>query len=1017
MASGEESNENINDYKSKGEQESYPCLFDTKIGKHEAGKILAPQDEYVEFDRDILGPSEKMLSEKIKTYWQDPLKLIQKKEKLKRKAIVKMSHEKPGLVDQSNKHKIKYIVDLNGRTSKQRYPQKFRYKKAPKKVTLGKQSYIERSILTERYYSLKFPSFCQKIDVLDKNYVISDKATVPKFDLVVNTSTEEESIKICRRIANLNKKVNDQPNDIASWLKLVDMQQEKLGKNMTTKSVADSQLAVLDAAINRNPKSEELLIRRLYIVHNVSDSNSLRSALDRIVFSFPNKISFWTIYFQYNQADFNKLSIKHILDLYIKALKKVESLKSLAVRPSQRLADPMGSEFQLKLYCQLCVYLLGTDHQEKLISLLQMVVEYNFSQHPNHMLNKFNDSDLLLYLESFWDSDMPKIGGKGARGFANFIKSGTEHKTIINESRVDIFKDIFLKPPRPNETQLHQYETQLYHSFSCKEKAWLAMEHLRSNRDVLPAKSNRDVEDMERIVLFDDVKSLVFKIDYSLHFEMSLLFLLVLGVPVPSKFCPVIGEILKDCLLFSDTVLQLPDSLIHFVNFFGSNLILSRKLSPIWLYFKCDDPSSNLFPDPNTLELIRNLFTSFISYIYFNDEQIRMLSFIWLQYEVLIATTYPSEYNNYEFVLKFSKILLSLPENRQFLTLWMLYSFCLLYAGKAEQYQKIVLKLIDSTKSAIMDPDYGTLITSFAQSAILNDLLNSLDRKLIVGLLHDFTSQTLEVTYESCFDINNALFSRISCVTRDSLIGCFHLIFCQFFEAVLTHNFSTAISNLIKWIEYCSKNCLISGLSRDLKCYPFKQRVYDNNSQIYQLCQLLSERFSEIIWHPAMYQHVNYDSFRNIVYLCVVMFPNSVRVLQWFYRYLQNEPTYIAFRPCFNYILSNCNVSTNSNISSWIFNIYTEISYIEKVSRSIGGEFLKESSSSYRLRCQFEKMCSDPNTMFRPLIWRIYMRILELYMDCVYFEILDSRSINDMMVEKGIRVRLPIDELEIIYNS
>ncbi|KAF1743136.1 hypothetical protein MXB_1173 [Myxobolus squamalis] len=751
------------------------------------------------------------------------------------------------------------------------------------------------------------------------------------------------------KIADLNKKVNENPSDINSWLELVELQREKLGLNCSDKILAECQMAVLSKAITRNPKSEDLLLRELYITHNVSDSNSLREALDKIVFNFPNKITFWLMLIFHTSV--------------------------------------------LLTFLTLARYLLGTDNFEKLIALFQILLEYNLAQTIDTELEKMKPDACLLYLETFWDSETMKIGEKGALGFSHFFSKNKKpnQASIFSSERISVFNDILVDIV-PDENFYTDIEANIVRNINGVDTGWLAIETYRSSYQMLPLKTNQDVDDNERIILFDDVSSFVFKLDKCVHFELCLLFLLLLGVPIPHKLVPILNQDLADGLIISDFVLQFPQLLSQFETILGGyNLYMRKVLSPIWLHFGCDNPTSTVPIDISCLKFIRNLFVQLLSLTNFNNVQRQSLSIIWLQFEILIALTSPSNENrNFEKVLNLSKKLLELEENRNYPAIWILYSFCLIYYGETKQYIQTMLKLIKFYNSLPSNTENneikGILIRFLVENVFLNDLFDTMDKNQAIDLIRSHIEKILKINYTSPLDINKSIIQMMSNINETNLMQFSNIIICQFLHTLLCFNPNIAISNFIKWIEYCSKRCQIEdSLSIDLKSYSYLTIKYDVKSSFYLLCRLISEHFSLIVCHPRMYSHIDHCKLNEIIHVCICMFPLSISLHQWFYRYNQTVSMANSFRLYFDHAqVSFLETTSIPQLSCWIFHIYTEISYLLRIIKPQEQNcnmLIKNSSSANRLRSLFEKVCSHPSYRFRPLIWRLYMRTLKILND------------------------------------
>ena len=123
---------------------------------------------------------------------------------------------------------------------------------------------------------------------------------------------------------------------------------------------------------------------------------------------------------------------------------------------------------------------------------------------------------------------MFRFGESGASGWENFL----ENKPSIDELLVS---QIFVNDDSDEESEQDHITPDLK-----KPLVWVNLEILRETEQWQPKKNeDEDIEDPDRIVLFQDISSFLFTISsQALKYQLVCYFLVFLGVPVDGvSFC------------------------------------------------------------------------------------------------------------------------------------------------------------------------------------------------------------------------------------------------------------------------------------------------------------------------------------------------------------------------------------------------------------------------------------------------------------------------------------------------
>ncbi|KAK1339423.1 hypothetical protein QTO34_020106 [Cnephaeus nilssonii] len=78
---------------------------------------------------------------------------------------------------------------------------------------------------------------------------------------------------------------------------------------------------------------------------------------------------------------------------------------------------------------------------------------------------------------------------------------------------------------------------------------------------------------------------------------------------------------------------------------------------------------------------------------------------------------------------------------------------------------------------------------------------------------------------------------------------------------------------------------------------------------------------------------------------------------------------------------------------------------------------IPETGLTHRIRALFENAIRSEHGSQCPLLWRMYLSFLALYMDAVEYFPDEMQEILDLMTEKELRVRLPLEELELLLED
>ena len=156
-------------------------------------------------------------------------------------------------------------------------------------------------------------------------------------------SKDSHESEILQKTRELNKILQDNPQDIQTWLALVDFQEEIVRKedsvnssftatgrerrNAATKTIIEKKIAVFQKALQKNPNSVELIVAHLDTCNEIMDAEELVQKWKRVSFVHPNNTLLWRHYLLFMQSRFSVFSFSKTTAVYGKCLSTLSSIK------------------------------------------------------------------------------------------------------------------------------------------------------------------------------------------------------------------------------------------------------------------------------------------------------------------------------------------------------------------------------------------------------------------------------------------------------------------------------------------------------------------------------------------------------------------------------------------------------------------------------------------------------------------------------------------------------------------
>ena len=261
-----------------------------------------------------------------------------------------------------------------------------------------------------------------------------------------------------------------------------------------------------------------------------------------------------------------------------------------------------------------------------------------------------------------------RFGEDGASGWSTWMAKGSE--SVSSEALIDV-KKIFKSTSSSTADKSSSFDDNDDEIAIEKDqpvwKNWLRVEWSRERRQLYPwqparetEQTEEDCDDPERLVVFDDISSSLFKItDPSNKLKLVLSFLRFFGIPVP-------------CISSSasiDVQQFLQTSLEHMSQILDSNIPRAPQFLGLWQSFHWDDETSSVakqqWPSDDALAFVRNIFVQSLPVFTGKARSLLMVTWLWYEFQLTQKVQSSKEAARmYKDVRKLAKSLLKQPQNR-----------------------------------------------------------------------------------------------------------------------------------------------------------------------------------------------------------------------------------------------------------------------------------------------------------------------------------------------------------------
>ncbi|XP_072350114.1 nuclear exosome regulator NRDE2 [Scyliorhinus torazame] len=855
------------------------------------------------------------------------------------------------------------------------------------------------------------------------------------------------------RVEKFNRMLREDPGNVQTWMEFVRFQDELMkGPNpymataeesdkrkMSRRVTLEKKMAILERAIESNPNNAELKVARLELAKESWEPSNLVNEWKKVVFLHPNETALWQRYLLFCQSQFSTFSTSKVNSIYGKCLSTLAAALDGTLLSHPALPDT--EEAMLAIFLQQCHFLRQTGHSEKAIALFQALIDFTFFK-PESVADLITKAQVEFF-EPFWDSDEPRFGEEGARGWKAWMRQQEKGGwVVLNEQGDDEEEEEDEDGDEVSDKSLPEWQL------------WMQVESTRDSKHWLPWRADKtkgqteeDCEDPDRQVLFDDIGSSMFKLSSPrLRFQFMTSFFQFLGIPAgcglppsclnmaldePGMFASGSGD--GSPLSWSDS----PASGVSAIGFMAAMPNQRRTAA------RCKEGE----------DFIRAAYHQAMPLL--DGQERSELALSWLQYEKskvvrnLPLRTKKQLKSQGKSSKKLAKNLLKETENRNNLALWKEYAHLEWLLGNVEDSRKVFdMAIIMAAAQGLKSSTLCDLCSLYASLEL--ELMGSSGRSATCRAVYiltrfaqgdaysPYTGEVLPVnmlkarkTYEHSLQdwLTNDLTSPgLSPGQLVSLVGCFALF------QYLTVGIQAADT------LYRQASERIVGLSSSDRRQPNKSAWGHSVTSASERLTMMHVMLLQFHMRASVYP---LGPLRETLTQALRQYPGNHELWKLYVQAESKSHNGSRARKFFDVTAR----TAKNIILPWLFAIYAEerrkerIDSVQRADVGLVYSTLPETGLTNRIRALFEHAVRSEAGAHCVLLWRMYLnftaaqgnvektkgvfyRALQecpwakvLYLDAVGYLPGQLQETLDLMTEKEIRIRVPIEELEILMED
>ncbi|XP_054652067.1 nuclear exosome regulator NRDE2 isoform X2 [Dunckerocampus dactyliophorus] len=831
------------------------------------------------------------------------------------------------------------------------------------------------------------------------------------------------------------------------------------------KAVLEKKLSIADRAVATNPSCIALQLERLRICQELWEPSLLAKEWKKLVFLHPNSGPLWREYLLFTQSYFSNFSVSKVNSAYGKCLSTLSAVRdgSMVSHP----ALPGIEEDMLDIFTQQCHFLRQCGHSEKAFCIFQAMIEFTFYKPDS--VRGLTTKQQAEFFEPFWDSGEARVGEWGARGWKAWMvqqeRGGWVQPCPEEEEEEEDEEEEVKDRKQPRWTVWLDVET------SREAAHWLPW-----RPDKAKGQSEEDCDDPERQVLFDDIgPSLICLSSSELQLRLLLNFLSFLGLPVDSMLsagpCQP-GLVLEDLSLLTQgndprrplTFHSLPS---HGVNSVGHMTTLQGTRKCAGLGKQGEKFVTNMF---NMLQPVLPVqHRAVLSLSRMQYEKLKVLRCMHSNKKRLRSQSKSSK--------RIAKSLLKEPDNRSSLPMWREFAHLEWILGNLEEARKVFstatalvgnkrlcnptlcelcllwaqLEVEDGASGpggVLSDgapPPAVCLLTILAEGNSSSPLSSQSVTPVAILKARKSYEQTLTASLSALDEdvCNLQANSRGQDGVREEKLSLKGLVGCYALFQYLTMGIQAASTVYIQARERMDglhQTLTSDNLSHNDAHHSSSQLIV---SRLATECQTLAVQQAALLKYHMSIGVFPLATLRDTLTSVLSSWPGNARLWNI---YVQVENHYHSAGRARRFF--HAVTRANSSVVPRLFAIVAEQQRKQLVDaaqrscdKSAALSVLPENGLSNRIRGLFESAIVTEMGAHCPLLWRMYIHYLVsegnmdkakglfykalqnipwvkgLYMDAVQLFPENLQEFIDLMTEKELRLRLPLEELDILLED
>ncbi|KAK3703011.1 hypothetical protein LTR37_014741 [Vermiconidia calcicola] len=277
--------------------------------------------------------------------------------------------------------------------------------------------------------------------------------------------------------AVLAKQTKEDPTNVSAWLALAAHQTSILHPGADHTTLATIRLPLYSKALKHNPKNDRLLLGRLKEGSKLWETDRLRTEWNGAIAAQPSSVEIWKAYLNFVLTGHTAFNYEKCRTAYLQCLR---ALWQTSPTGSHKLATA-----KIYILLRYTSFIRDAGYDELAHATWQIVLEYYFCRPSNLEEGRGREMEAL---EDFWESDVPRIGEEGAKGWDYYYAHGAEG--VVRQSTA------------PAEEGIER-GSNAFSRFAQQEATLVQKMHLPA------AVADEEIDDPFQYVMFSDLKEVV----------------------------------------------------------------------------------------------------------------------------------------------------------------------------------------------------------------------------------------------------------------------------------------------------------------------------------------------------------------------------------------------------------------------------------------------------------------------------------------------------------------------------